>query len=133
MILVEPQWYEVPERWPVIEPWVKRALARGAVNYDAADIRRELLCRDMKLWLAMDGSRIAACCITKLGAYPKLRICSIIVIGGTGMANWLHFKSEIEAYARENGAEALEGVGRTGWERAAKDWDKVATIYRKML
>lgn len=134
MKLEQPEWYEVPALWTEIEPWIADALAVGIV-YQPPDILRALLCKEMKLWIARDGERIKACAVTQLGNYPRLRVCSILVIGGVEMHEWLSYNGEVEEWAKSQGCEAVEGMGRRGWAKVLPKlgWSESVTLYRKIL
>lgn len=136
MRLLEPPWYDVPTYWPAIEPWIVSALAHGgSVTYTPPDILKALLCRSMKLWLAFEGETLKACCITAFIRYPRLKSVSVMIVGGKDVDDWLHFSKDVEAYAKAEGAEAVEGPGRLGWKRKAAPYgyQPAVTIYRKML
>jgi len=135
MRLEQVEWYRVPDCWPQVAEWVAKALEHGGVIYCPADILRALLTRDMQLWLAWDGEALRACCVTRLASYPKLRVCCVLIIGGDGVDDWLMFSKDIEAWAQESGAQAIEGVGRLGWRKKAAPfgYQPEGVIYRKRL
>lgn len=147
MRLERPKWHEVPKWWPIIEEergWVSNALAHGGVTLYPVDIYNGLISRNMKLWLAMDGEALMACCVTQIANYQRMRCLSILIISGEkqtkdtdgGMLNGLaHFYPALEEYARTLDCDGMEFGGRGGWSRMANvyGFKPVYLIQRKML
>lgn len=129
------QWYDVPHYWPQIEDWIAAALAHGSICWTPGDIRDALVWRKMRLWLALEGDAAKACAVTRLDRGPRALVCTVMLIGGDDMNGWLMFEGDIAKWAADQGADALEGPGRKGWERVVKSkgWVPVWTVYRKML
>ena len=129
LILVE--WNDAPKYWTQIEKWVEDAL-ESSLGYRAHDILLNVVKGDMQLWLAEENG-IQACAVTQLLQYPRARICSVVVIAGKEMDNWIHFETDVLRWAKEMGCKAIEGKGRKGWERkmAASGYVPVFVVYRK--
>ena len=128
-------WYEVPEHWETIEPWISSALSHNALVYNAADIRELLLTRKMDLWLALSPQGLCASMVTQVCQLPRSRVLYVIALGGVDMKNWIHFEADLEAYGRANYCDVVEAAGREGWKRvlAKRGWAPATTIYRKQL
>lgn len=128
-------WYATADYWWRIEPLVGRALACGGMVALPVDIFKGLVSREMQLWLALDGETIKGFGITRLDQYPRLKVLSLLIVGGVGMKQWQHFIADLESEARSLGCDALEGTGRKGWERVGEKlgYRPVTTLYRKML
>jgi hypothetical protein len=135
--LETPKWSDTPKYWPLIEPWIAKALMHGGVTLFPRDVFEGLMSRAMKLWLAIDGQDVKACCVTQLANYPRMKCLNILCVGGTDnrMSEWLHFYEEIERYAKVLDCEAIEFFGREGWKRAVSEYGftPVISIYRKQL
>jgi len=132
--LKKAEWYEVPEYWPKIEEWVTKALEHGSGGHEPEDIHAALMRRQMDLWLAIEEG-VVACAVTQFGFYPRWKYLCVLIIGGTGMKEWLHFDKELTEYALEHGCKAIEGPGRVGWKRPLKEYgyEPLYVIYGKMI
>tara|TARA_R100000315_G_scaffold48802_1_gene23110 strand:- start:577 stop:864 length:288 start_codon:yes stop_codon:yes gene_type:complete len=56
-----------------------------------------------------------------------------IGLAGGDIYELLEIETEIEIYARAEGFERLEIMGRPGWERVLEGYEKVAVLMRKEL
>ena len=56
-----------------------------------------------------------------------------IGLAGGDIYELLEIETEIEIYARSEGFERLEIMGRPGWERVLEGYEKVAVLLRKEL
>lgn len=133
--LIQPEWFDVPKYWPVILPWVTKALEQGGVVWLPNDVYDLLLRKQAKLWLAWEGGSPIACAVTVLMNYQRLRSVSIFALGGSGLKKWLHFLTDIREYAKAIGAEAIEAPGRKAFGRILKrhGFKADCTIYRAKL
>ena len=69
--------------------------------------------------------------MTRILCYPRSRSLLIELLGGEGMAEWIHLIQHLEVYAREQGCRHVEVQGRRGWERALAG--EGYTFMRQML
>jgi hypothetical protein len=70
------------------------------------------------LWVVHDAGQRLAALVTELERWPDGRTVLVIAImGGAGLADWLHLLPVIESYGVEAGATALQIRGRRGWSR----------------
>lgn len=131
MHLHKAPWYEVPKWWPAVSRWVEEALSRS-LRWEADDLYSACLRRRMTLWLALDPEPKGVA-ITHIEHFRhETGICTVLVVGGEGMKDWLMFKNELEDHARANSCDVMEAWGRRGWARVL-DYEPVYTIYRKVL
>lgn len=135
MKLVQVQWWDIPQVWPAVEPWIGAALAHGGGGYWLEDIYAGLLGRQMKLWLVKNGATAKACAITQLWNQPRLKVCDILAVGGRDLASWEHLIGEIEAWAASMGCDETRAHGRLGWKRQAAryGYEPLHMVYRKVL
>lgn len=87
----------------------------------------------MQLWAFINNDLITACCITQIENRASGRTCVLYYVAGKDMAVWLPLDKFLGEWAKGHGCIALECLGRKGWERALKNWDKVAVVMRKEL
>ena len=133
--LITPKWDDTPKFWPAIEGWIAAALEHGGVMLWPQDIYNALIARTMKLWLAFDGATLKGCMVTQLANYPRIKVLSIVAAGGRDAREWMQFDSTISEYARILDCEAIEFLGRQGWEKmvAPYGYKPVVTVFRKTL
>lgn len=124
---------EVESTWPHIEEFVERGLAGAQGNYWPIDIKNSCINRDMQLWVSINDTVFEACLITQIIVYPRIKVAGLIVIGGSGMKNWLKYEATIAAWAKSQGCEELEGYARKGWLRVLTGWKPCWTLIRKEL
>ncbi len=100
--------------------------------------------RTWYLWVVFDPEkaneknfeeRVKAITVTALVDYPTgLRMGETILIGGVGPSEeWLHYVDTLKQWAKANGAERMQYIGRRGWQRTMKglgiNWKPVATMF----
>lgn len=135
MRVERPQWYQVPEYWPAIAPGVAEALRHGRDIYTPADILRELLCREMFLWLVMDGENLRGFAVTQVMNYPHTRAYHVLLLAGEAFAEWGHLHPELVREATALKCQVIEFCGRAGWKKVAAPfgYEPITTLYRKVL
>jgi len=57
----------------------------------------------------------------------------VLLLAGRDMDNWLHYLSDLEEWARDNGARLMKLYGRDGWARKLPSYRKTTTIFTKDL
>lgn len=77
--------------------------------------------KDAQLWIAATETELQAACVTEIKYHPGRKVCNVWLCGGKGVNNWVHFLDTIEAWAKEQGCEALTiDHARIGWQRLLK-------------
>lgn len=102
-----------PEAWPLLAPAVE--LWRG--RYDEASLRARVDSAGMQLWVATEGGKVVAACLTEINRYPGCTECNIAVVGGDGQEHWREWVEAIKTWAASIGCRFITGRGRKGWER----------------
>lgn len=127
----------VAELWPFAIGNIQRALDWGDGEFTADDLLEGLIDGKMQLWLSHRDHVVDAVCVTQIVTYPRVRSCIVLLVGGepgAGLAAVRHGVATIEDFARRAGCDALELVGRQGWERVLPiGWEKRAILMRKEL
>lgn len=136
LILVPPT--RVAEVWPAARPHVERALGWGDGEFDITDTLAMIASGQQQLWLSIDDEgAVVAVCVTQLVAYPRSKVCVVLLVGaedGAGLAAVRQGVGVIEDFARLAGCAACELVGRQGWERVLPaGWAKRAILMRREL
>lgn len=110
---------EVECVWPIVEPMIQKALDRGRGEYLTEDIKGYLLDRKMQLWAAINDGEIKAVCLTEICIFPRLKVCRLVLAGGSDMRHWIKDGvATLKLWAIAQGCEEIRGGGRVGWSRA---------------
>jgi len=118
---------DLPGIWDEVKPFIDRALKHDYGRRIAEDFIAGITDGSQRLWYTQnETAEIDAIAITEILDYPRLRACSMVILSGVGMENWVHFEHEIRAWALEKGCQKLEGRPRPGMERAMPEWKKTA-------
>ncbi len=87
-------------------------------RFEPVDVLMLVLQGQFKPWLVVEGDEIFAVMLTAIITYPRSKWCSVFLVAGSRMEEWLMAWTDIvESYAREQGCDKIEGYGRPGWER----------------
>jgi|GEM_PF-1214225 len=130
LICVPPQ--RVREIWPRVEVMLGRAVLRTDLSH-TADIARDVLEGDGLLWLACIGDKIEAAAITLLVRTDRHLVCLITALGGENRDHWVPLLSQIEDWARAEGAARLRLMGRVGWARVLKNYHVSNIVLERAL
>lgn len=111
--------------WHKVGPLLKPALGDGET---LEGVLTELMARRAQLWIAAHETDINAACVTEILTRGSRTYCNVWLTGGNGVNNWVHFLDTIEAWAKEQGCNAmLIDRARSGWKRILKQY-KTKTI-----
>lgn len=111
--------------WARVAPLLIPALGEGE---QIEHVTPRLAIGTAQLWIAADLRTIQAACVTEIATKGTRKYCNIWLAGGTGVNNWLPYLKNVEAWAKENGCDAmLIEKARSGWKRLLPDY-KTKTI-----
>jgi len=127
--------------WRDIRELVLEAQEHGMGESDEWDLVDRLARGDIQMWLVMDKDeqQPIGVKLTRMQQYPRRKALVDFVTAGRGALGengWFEdVQDEIEEWAREQGCEYIEGIGRPGWERIGKPmgYRKQYTVYVKEL
>ena len=86
------------------------------------------------LWVVLDDSRARAAVVTEIHEGWRQRVGRISVLGGEGFRHWRHLIAELEMWAKAQGANRMEIMGRDWSKVLGRDgYVKTATVVRKPL
>ena len=100
------------------EQLLASALERSDGRHDFMSIMAGLGTGRYQLWMAFDemNSPIGAL-ITTIERYPLMDMLNLLFCGGESLENWHEEMLEVlERFAKENGCDGMELVGRYGWK-----------------
>lgn len=130
LICVDPN--RVREIWPCVAPLLREATARTGLSA-FSEIERDILSGAALVWIAWDGSAIAAAASTSLQRTDVGKVCVITACAGAKMARWLPLIRIIEAYARDEGCGCVRIFGRKGWTRVLEGYRQSHAVIDKSL
>jgi hypothetical protein len=120
------------EIWPLVRDRLYAAVRRTDLSH-SVDIARDVLHGDGVLWIASNGEEIEAAAVTLLTRTDRHLVCLITALGGSNMESWLPLLSEIEDWARSEGAALVRVMGRPGWGRVLKNYHVSNVVLERAL
>lgn len=113
---------QVAEVWPLVQPVLQPAIERCKGRETAETMLAALRAQDMQLWVATDDSgKIRSAGTTTVYATGTRKIAAIS-FGAGAMEDLTSTLPTIEAWAKHNGCDSVEIVGRPGWRRIFKQY-----------
>ena len=124
----------VPSRWAEVEPYVARALVKGASLSSVEAFKASCEDRTRQLWVIREDGATTGCIITEVYDTAKGLTCALPVAAGMDR----HIDPGIaciEAWARAEGCVRMEFSGRPGWQRRMKaaGWTPLTVTLEKEL
>ena len=106
--------------WAQVAPLIRLAQKRIERNAGMADIYEDLIAERTMLWLVRIEDKLQAVIITEIAKHPRRSAWRILLIGGSGMSEWLEYSIEaMKRAAKIAGCSAIEADGRLGWAKIA--------------
>lgn len=119
--------------WPLVKPMIEKACQRNNGRYDADNVKEWLDKGAWQLWIAKDGEKIKALCLTEIAIYPKMKVLRVNMVTGYDRQEWQHAKNLIEYWGKEMGCQKIESIARKGWGRIFKDYQQTHIFIEKEL
>lgn len=116
---------EIQFVWPLVEPFLKKSVARTKGRVEVEDIFIDLLKGKQTLWVGFEKDitkDIKWCSTISVFNYPSgVRIACMQHLSGNGFFEWVEEGfSILKEYAREQQCERFEMFGRKGFEETIK-------------
>jgi len=124
---------DIDEVWPIVSPLLQKAVDKGQGDFLLQDYYEALLLRNMQLWVWKPEEKITAACVTQILSYPRRKVCQILLLGGTGLKDWLKKENSLVEWAREQGCSQMEGFARDGWLGVLPHWVKCWNTIRRNI
>jgi hypothetical protein len=131
---IRPEFMDVV--WPEVVRMLEPSVETSKGKFSIEDIRNEIACGDLVLWIIVKGSTPVAFYTTRLIEYPGRRAMAMDWLGGSGVLSWRDAALDaMETHARANGCQHLEGYGRLAWGRILerRGWKPEYVAYRMEL
>jgi len=122
--------------WPLVVPLLEPVVLRSRGKESLVELRAALGTGSKQLWVWCSDAGVRALAITDVAVYPAARICRISICTGERRGEWLApGLAAIEAWAREQGCDAVEPFCRPGWKRElqALGYRERHVLMRKVL
>ena len=106
--------------WQEAAPLIRLAQKRIERNAGMADIYNDLIAERSMLWTVRIEDKLKAVIVTEIAKHPRRRVWRVLMIGGSGMSEWLDDSIDaMKRAARIEGCSAIEADGRLGWAKIA--------------
>jgi|TARA_R110000796_G_scaffold101324_1_gene210036 hypothetical protein len=107
-----------------VEEFLAPAIELSHGRDDMTSIWKYLILGQSQLWMAFDDedNKPKGALVTRIEDYPLKKMINYLYIGGDDLKEWhKDMLAIVEKFAREQGCEGMELVGRKGWDRFLKD------------
>lgn len=106
--------------WNEAAPLIRLAQKRIERNVGMADIYDDLTAGKAMLWTVRIEDKLRAVIITEVAQHPRRCAWRVLMIGGSGMSDWLDDGIEaMKRAARIAGCSVIEADARLGWAKIA--------------
>ena len=92
-------------------PWIEAALKYSGGTHNFDDVAAGLTSGKMQLWPSPKG-----CIVTEIVVYPRKKVLNVF-LGGGELDQILDMHSDVIAWSKAQGCEALMMTGRFGWKK----------------
>ena len=92
-------------------PWIEAALEYSGGTHLFEDVEAGLMSGVMQLWPSPKG-----CIVTEIVVYPRKKVLNVF-LGGGDLDQILDMHSDVIAWSKAQGCEALMMTGRFGWKK----------------
>lgn len=100
--------------WPVVLPMLQRAIDLNDGDFDSDYVFDNLMKDTMQLFIGYSKDDIIYASVTELLPYQHNKALRIILMGGKQIDSWVDTKI-FEKFAKQQGCNRIEIVGRKGW------------------
>jgi hypothetical protein len=102
--------------WARVLPWLEAVEVRADGRETVADLRKWLDGGQLQLWIWLEQDlSVTGVLITEIIDQPRAKVCRLRVCTGRDPERWMPSVSVIEAWAKEQGCDGMEPIGRPGW------------------
>ena len=114
--------YVAPENigavWPMFRKYCDRVLPMTRRRRCATRLLFDLMNNDEILWLAMDRAEVIGFTTSSVVQYDDVKLLQVRLLAGDRFDEWIDDMHErLERFARDNGCDGMELIGRRGWVR----------------
>ena len=121
----EPSDTSLSDKWDRCAPFIEAALAHANGTHSLADVLRLIVEGEAQFWPFED-----AAIVTEIVKYPQRTILRFWLAGGK-LETLLEAEPEVIEWSKQWGCEAVEIIGRRGWNRALNGYKSSSSIMIK--
>lgn len=105
--------------WPMFKEYAERVLPLTRKRRCATQFLLDLMKNFEMLWVVMnDDGKIVGFCTSAITKYDSVKLLQVRMLGGDFFSEWIDDMHErLETFAKDNGCDGLELIGRRGWVR----------------
>jgi hypothetical protein len=124
---------DIDRVWPIVQNNIEEAVKTARGKYTVEDLHQELKDRDCQLWIYRSPTARGVF-VTQIHSYKRQKVCGIRIATGHNYQEWMdEGMSILEAWAKEQGCDAIELIARPGWSRILKGYDLTHVYLEKNL
>lgn len=125
---------DVDETWPLVRHFIDEALERGG-RHTPDEVYEDLMDGKAQLWVAWgsDPVEFLGVMVTYIQRHPLSTILRIWLCVGKDRKRWVHHLPVVEAWAKEQGCDAVVAVVRPGWEKVLTEYQKTHVTLEKTI
>lgn len=109
------------ENWGVIRGLLNKGKSAYDGYYHLEDFAKLVILGSLHPWLFMRGDEVFGLSLVEILDFPKGRKARILFYAGTDPEAAMAATTNIEAWARQIGANELQIVGRLGWQKMGQE------------
>ena len=83
-----------------------------------SDLIHEIARGEKQIWVHSTDDEFNATVVTQVSQFPSKKTCEILYLGGDKAVEFVTDISAIEDWAREQGCDDIQAIGRRGWVKA---------------
>lgn len=110
------------DRLPSVAPFIAAGVDASRGKWQMGDAIQRLLRREAQLWGIGSPEGFIAAGVSELVNYPQKRIGRMVSFAGEDAKSWAWVVTQLEHWARCEGATGMELVTRPGWERLMRPY-----------
>jgi len=130
--LVPPQYLEAT--WPHVVGWISSFVERSRGRCTLESVAKRFASNEWRLWVISHGKTLDGCVITRVyEADSGMRLCEILACIGSDASQWVHLRSEVEAWAAQNGCHRVQMWARKGWGKHVPEYQQTHVLLEKDL
>jgi hypothetical protein len=121
--------------WPeTLEAMLEPAVARTSGRMQVEDVLAEIEGGRFGCWVAFSGWDLVGCAIAEKLKYARRKALNVLFIAGHDRDAWAEpMATALEDFARAQGLDLIEGLGRRGFERVLPGYRVSAIAYEKEI
>lgn len=116
----------LPELWDTAATLLTPAVIRSEGRATLKSLFESARNSKAQIWLMFDKDqkKVIASGATEVNKYAAKKVLHVMLVGGARMKEWLpEYIEKLKRFAKDNGCDSIEMVGRPGWLRELVKFD----------